>query len=391
MLFVLAVISSFPPISTDLYLPALPGMVESLGTTRVHLNMTLSLFFVFFAGSILFWGPMTDKYGRKPILAIGLVIYVISSALCALANDVTHLIVCRVFQAIGGGAATSVATAVVKDYYIGEKREQALALIMSLVIAAPVVAPLIGGFLLRFFSWHAIFWALGVVGVVAFALSFLLSETLDPAHRYQGSLPASFGRLAVVMKNPGFSILFFVFSALTMPLMGFVAGASYIYIQGFGLSEQAFSYFFTFNALCAMAGPAFSIKVARCFSRSTVITACYLYTFATGILMVMFGGASPILFALLMGPATLFILLIRPITVSLMLDQQEHDTGSASALINSGGMIMGSIGIFFVSTDLSLMIPTIGVMQIAVGAGGVVIWLVVRNRSFIRPPGYSWR
>jgi len=384
MAFVLALTSAFPPLSTDLYLPALPSMVSGFGTTQAQVNLTLSLFFIFFAVSILFWGPMSDKYGRKPVLTTGLVIYVASSVMCALAGDISHLIIFRVAQAFGGGAATAVSTAVVKDHYAGIKRESALALIMTMVIAAPVVAPLLGAFLLKFFSWHSIFWTLAGIGTAAFMCSFLLQETLSPKNRYTGSPLASMGRLFVVLKNPGFTSLFLIFSLLAIPMMGFIAASSYIYIQGFGLRKQVFSYFFSFNALCAMAGPMFCIRLSRKFGSAVLITTCYAVLIVAGILVMTIGGTSPFLFALFMGPATFFILASRPPSANLMLEQQDRDTGSASALINSGSMIMGSLGMFMVSTDQQSLIPTLGTMMAAVGVIGGVMWLAIRNRRFIR-------
>lgn len=382
MLILLALISAFVPLSTDLYLPALPGMVKSFATTEAHLNSTLSLFFVFYAAGILFWGPMTDKFGRKPILTIGLIIYTLSSAMCAMSGSINMLIIFRICQAVGGGASTAVATAVVKDYYSGEKREKALALIMTMVTVAPVVAPLIGGFLLRFFSWHAGFWVLTGFGGVALLFSFLLGETLPSEHRSKGSIPAALWRLTVVMRNPGFCILFFLFSSLTMPMMGFIGSASYVYIQKFGLSEQAFSYFFTCNALCATAAPLFSIHVSKRFGSFAVIMACYVYVCISGFLVLALGGLSPVLFALLFAPVTFFLMLVRPLGVNFMLDQQARDTGSASALINSGGMIMGSLGMALVSTELSRMIPILAVIQIIVGLAGGLVWLAIRNKGF---------
>lgn len=384
MLLVLALISAFPPLSTDLYLPALPGMVEGLNTTQALVNMTLSLFFIVFAGSILFWGPMSDRYGRKPVLTAGLLIYIAASALCALASDINHLIFFRVCQAFGGGAVTAVSTAVVKDHYTGEERERALAVIMTLVIAAPVVAPLIGGLLLKFFSWHAVFWTLAGFGALALLASALLQETLVPDDRHKGAALAVMGRLAVVLANPGFFVLFLIFSMLAIPMMGFIAASSYIYIEGFGLSEQLFSIFFSFNALCAMAGPIGGIRMSRKIGSARMITACYVILAITGLLMMAAGGASPFMFALLMGPATFFTLAIRPACANLMLEQQDKDTGSASALINSGSMIMGSLGMFMVSTDVASLVPILGGMQVLVGVIGGVTWLVVRNKPLIR-------
>ena len=209
MLFILAFISVFPPLSTDLYLPALPQMVKIFETSPARMNLTLSLFFVFFGAGILIWGPLSDKHGRKPILYWGLGIYVLSSLLCASADNYVQLILFRTFQAFGGGAATAVAPAIVKDLYTGEKRAHVLAVVMAMVITAPVVAPLLGAILLKIASWRAIFLTLAGVGLTALGVATRLEEPLaDP---YPGSALHSIGRLFVVLKNPGFSWLLCIF------------------------------------------------------------------------------------------------------------------------------------------------------------------------------------
>lgn len=202
MLITLAFISAFPPLSTDLYLPALPQMAEIFATTPARINLTLSLFFVFFGAGILVWGPLSDKYGRKPILYWGLGIYIASSLMCAVAGDYLHLVVSRIFQAFGGGAATAVATAVVKDVYSGEKRARVLAIIMAMVITSPVVAPIIGALLLKFASWRAMFVALAGFGVFAFVMAFPLNESL--VFRYQGSPCGPWDGSSWCLKIPAF-------------------------------------------------------------------------------------------------------------------------------------------------------------------------------------------
>lgn len=161
-LFFLVIISAFPPLTTDLYLPALPQMVEVLGTTQAMVNLTLSVYFVTYAIGLLFWGPLSEKFGRKPILLTGLGLYMVASVLCALAFSIEFLIGARALQAFGGAAITVVATAIVKDLYDGRERERIMATIMSLVIIAPMVAPVIGAFLLKIANWHMMFVALGV-------------------------------------------------------------------------------------------------------------------------------------------------------------------------------------------------------------------------------------
>jgi len=237
----LALISAFPPLSTVLYLPALPQMVKALDTTQTSVNMTLSMFFLFYSVGLLFWGPLSEKFGRKPILLSGLTIYVFASVFCAFSQNVEQLIAGRIVQALGGSAGTVVATAIVKDLYSGREREKVMATIMSMVIIAPMVAPVLGALLLKYTSWRTIFLMLAAIGATALLRTMIFRETL--AEKFTGSVIGSWGRLFVVLKNRGFSSLLLIFSLAPVALMAFLASASYIYIDEFGLTEGQFSLF----------------------------------------------------------------------------------------------------------------------------------------------------
>ena len=380
----LALISSFPPLSTVLYLPALPQMVEALNTTQHNVNMTLSMFFLFFSAGLLFWGPLSEKFGRKPILLSGMTIYVIASLFCAFSQHVEQLIAGRIIQALGGSAGTVVATAMVKDLYSGREREKVMATIMTMVIVAPIVAPVIGALLLKYTSWRSIFLMLAVVGGTALLTGIFFRETLSG--KFTGSVIGSWFRLFVVLKNFGFSSLLLIFSLAPIALMAFLASASYIYIDGFGLTEEQFSLFFAFNASCAMIGPMIYMRMRRHIKPNTIITFCFSLVAVCGVVVSFFGHISPWLLALSVGPVTMSVIAVRVPGTHLMLEQQEKDSGSASALINFFAMFLGSMGMQLVTLWPSSLITNLGHIQIGVGVVCCTLWLFLRNSSFIVQP-----
>ncbi|MEZ8760684.1 multidrug effflux MFS transporter [Vibrio splendidus] len=381
MLFFLVIISAFPPLTIDLYLPALPQMVEVFNTDRSMVNLTLSSYFVTYAIGLLFWGPLSEKFGRKPILLIGLAGYMVASILCAMTNSIEQLIGARVFQAFAGSAITVIATAIVKDLYDGREREKIMATIMSLVIIAPMVAPVFGAFLLKIASWRMMFVTLAIFGAFASVLACCYRETLE--NKYQGSIFRSWGRMGVVMKNRSFVKLLVIFSIIPMALMGFLAAGSYIYIDHFGLTEQQFSYAFAFNALCASFGPTIYMKLSYRMPVQKVISGCFALLTLAGIFTLTIGDLSPWFFMFIAAPATLMAIIMRVPGTNLMLNQQDHDTGSAVALIQFFSMICGSLGMVFVSIRPESLIENLGFIQLSVGTLGGLMWLMVRNKEFV--------
>ncbi|WP_065678908.1 multidrug effflux MFS transporter [Vibrio atlanticus] len=381
MLFFLVIISAFPPLTIDLYLPALPQMVEVFNTDQSMVNLTLSSYFVTYAVGLLFWGPLSEKFGRKPILLIGIASYMVASVLCAMTNSIEQLIGARIFQAFAGSAITVIATAIVKDLYDGREREKIMATIMSLVIIAPMVAPVFGAFLLKIASWRMMFVTLAIFGAFASVLACCYRETLE--NKYQGSIFRSWGRMGVVMKNRSFVKLLVIFSIIPMALMGFLAAGSYIYIDHFGLTEQQFSYAFAFNALCASFGPTIYMKLSYRISVQKVISGCFALLAIAGIFTLTIGDLSPWFFMFIAAPATLMVIIMRVPGTNLMLNQQDHDTGSAVALIQFFSMICGSLGMVLVSIRPESLIENLGFIQLSVGILGGLMWLMVRNKEYV--------
>jgi DHA1 family bicyclomycin/chloramphenicol resistance-like MFS transporter len=382
LILFLVLLSAFVPLSTDLYLPALPTMTKNFNVPEVLTNLTIILFFVFYSVASLVWGPLSDKHGRRKILIIGLICYTVSSLMCAISPNVYMLIVSRILQAIGAGAASATATAILKDTYEGKKLESTIAAIHTISVICPVVAPILGAYLLKITTWRGAFVAQMILGVIVVALSFLFTETIK--ERVTGSVVKTMSRLFVVLKNKRFTALLLIFATSGITFMAYVSAASYIYQDYFGLSSQTFSYFFAVNAAMISVGPLLYLLFSMKFSRFSLINASFIVTLVAGILICVIGRLSPWLFAATLLPTTLVGGFIAPPSRFLMLSQQQGDSGSVSSLISAVGSITGSIGMTIVSLNLGNLVIVIGALNIlaAMICGGA--WLLVTSRPFLR-------
>ena len=369
----ITLMNMFIPLSTDLYLPALPSMSEIFGVPTALTNLTLVAFFFFYAVGTLFWGPMSDKYGRRKILIIGAALYTASSMICALAPSVYVLIAARVAQGIGAGAITSVSMALIKDCYNGKTRESILAIVQTVSGLAPMLAPVVGAFFLQFTDWRGSFWLLTVAGAACLVLSVFYQETLPEDEKYHGTVFGAIGRLFAVGKNVSFIVPCFLFSLYNLAFMGYISMSSYIYVEYFGLSEQTYSYFFAANAALSMIGPMAYVKFFSNANKKTFAAVCFTVYAICGAAIILVGGLHPALFWLGFMPFSLAGTITRPFSTNIMLDQQTGDTGSASSLIGGVATVFGSIGMVTASL-FSNPVFGLGAIILLSGVASLVGW-----------------
>ncbi|WP_268810814.1 multidrug effflux MFS transporter [Caballeronia sordidicola] len=183
MLAILSVLMAFASISTDLYLPALPAMAIALRANAGTVELTISGYLVGFSLGQLLWGPLSDRYGRRLPIAIGLVLFIAGSAGCAISTNAPMLVGWRALQAVGACASVVLARAMVRDLYAGHRAAQMMSTLMTVMAIAPLVGPSAGGLILHVASWRAIFWTLVGVGLATLAALHVLPETLPPERR----------------------------------------------------------------------------------------------------------------------------------------------------------------------------------------------------------------
>ena len=375
--FLLLILSAYPPLSTDMYLPSLPIIVETFDATESTINLTLVLFFIFFAVSTLIFGPIADKYGRKPTLIAGVVLFTLASLGCGWAASANTLIVGRVLQALGAGAPVTVSLAIVQDTYQGEAKRKILATLTALMMIAPVMAPTLGALVLTFAPWRTIFMLLFGLGLLSLFGCMFIKETL--AQKSDKTLARSFGSLFSVLKIDFFRRALVVFSLPAIFVLGFIGGSALIFMSEFGQSGTAFSIFFAANALFAIFGAAMYVPASRRFSAKTIGSVSFMGIAASGVIVILFGRTNAIVFLLCVLPGTFMSALLRPLGINLMMDAGGPDTGASSAMINFFFIILGSLGMQVLALNWSSRAAAYGVLALLAGAVCFFLWLRVQT------------
>jgi len=285
----------------------------------------------------------------------------------------------RILQAAGAAASSSISMAMTKDIFSGQERERILAYIAIIMALAPMIAPVLGGWILADFSWQWIFFIQAVMGVIGILGVLRFPETLS----MMSDLPLSrmmhgYGRLLL---NPSYIIMVLVMSASLFPLYSFIAGSSAIYVNEFGLSEQKYSYFFAFNALALMAGSFSCLRLTRRISSGHLMTIGFAGVFLGGVFLLLTAQHGPWSFALPMFLITFSLGLSRPPSNNLVLEQVDRDAGSASSLLIFCYFTLGAVGMWFISLEWVDKIPVLGAFALSCGAMVLAAWFVLQKRG----------
>lgn len=374
-LIALLVIGSLvTPLSLDMYTPAVPHMTEHFNTTESMVNLTLVGYFLFFAVGLLAFGPMSDRYGRKPVLLVGILAYALASVLCALSDSIGMLIAMRVLQALGAGAVSAVSTAVVKDAVVPERREALLSVVQVMFVVGPVLAPVGGALILQVADWRMTFWVLAGIGLCCAVLALLFDETLPAEERYEGTVLGSVKQLGVVARNKGFSAFLGIVGLYNLPFMAYIAVGSYVYITFFGLTELEYSMYFAFAALLTAAGPFIWLIASRFVSARRFTSILLVVSLAAGATMLIVGEMGPAPFCIAFLAFALAEAAVRPYSTNILLSQQDGDTGAASSLINFTHTAIGCVGMLIAVLPWPNYVVGVGVIIVGSMAIALVGW-----------------
>jgi DHA1 family bicyclomycin/chloramphenicol resistance-like MFS transporter len=367
----LTALAAFGPVSIDLYLPSLPAMVAVFHSTVSDVQLTLSVFIGGFAVGTLVHGPLSDRYGRRPVVLAGCILYCFASIACLFAPSIEMLTLGRFVQALGAAAGPVIGRAVVRDVYPRKDAARLLSYMASAIAIAPAIGPLIGGWLQSVYGWQSNFVLFTAFGLCVLVASWaLLSET--NTHRDSTSLTPirlaqTFGMLLRSRLFVGHSL---AVSLAFGCMFSFISGAAFIIIDVMGVAEQHFGFAFLSVVAGFSSGAFLSGRLSSTLgSGRTIEIGCgvLLVGSLSGALLAWFGaGTAPMPWNVIsvVGPVTLVFFsgaLIIPNATAQAISPYGHVAGAASSLLGFlqmgiGALVGAIVGLTFTDSALPMMI-----------------------------------
>jgi DHA1 family bicyclomycin/chloramphenicol resistance-like MFS transporter len=377
----LGALTGVTALSVDMSLPAMPVLTRVFATTPDRTQLTLSLFLLGFAVGQLFYGPLSDRFGRKPLLIGGLAIYTLAGIGCALASSIGQLVLLRLLQGLGACVGRVLVPAVVRDEFEPRRGAQLLSYVMLVVGLAPLVAPIIGGYLLRFLAWPAIFAVLAAFGAaVLLATAAWLGESIkwrNPEAVHPAVLLRNYGRFLTHRTCLGYALIgSFAFAGM----FSYISGSPFVLIEVFGVATDAYGYFFALNAVAFMVGALLNGRLLRRRTPHQVLRLGLGLLVAAGALLFLcgilrWGGIAGIVVPM-MGFATA-VALILPNATAAAMEPVADMAGVASSLLGSLQMLSGSlagyaVGAFYDGTATA-MATCVGLAALLTLGAGLLV------------------
>ena len=374
----LAALSAITPFAIDMYLPAFPSIATELQTTIPNVEFSLSIYFFGMAMGQLFGGPISDAYGRRPMIIIGLIVFGLSSVMLAITPYIEMFWVLRALQSFGGGIATVNVSAIVRDMFEGKESARIFSLIAMVMLMAPLLAPTLGSLVLKFFEWEVIFVLIALYTL--FALSFYLFRFPSVKQKRVKITPIQNYKTVISHKT---AMVFIVSQILcSSGLYTFITSSSFIYMEHFHISATQFSLFFGLNVLMIMFfGRLNAALVKRKEPLHLLRLGVMMQAFFGGMMFVLNDQSLYVLFPLF-GLYVGMLGFIFSNAVSLTLEFFPTISASANAIIGvlqySVGALMGFIastlhdGTLFPITGVMMLVSLCGTILLLLGSRGYI-------------------
>jgi DHA1 family bicyclomycin/chloramphenicol resistance-like MFS transporter len=360
---VLGMLSAIGPFAIDMYLPAFPAIARELQVDVSGVQMSLMSFFLAVAICQIAYGPLSDRFGRKPPLYAGLGLFALASIGCSFAPNVETLIALRFLQGVGSCAAMVIPRAIIRDLHTGHEAARLMATSMLVFSVSPILAPLAGSALTAFFSWRVIFWAIALIGIGGLAVVlFLLPEThkQDPS---RGGIGQAFRTYGTLLKDKRFLGLAFIGGFSQASFFAYLAGSSVIFIEHFGMTPSAYSMIFASNAIAFIGSAQFNSTFMRRFGAERVVRfaiSCFAVPVTVLFVLTLLGVDNAFVLWGLLFVSFGCLGFVIPSTAVLALEEHGPVAGTASALmgtlqLSTGAVVIALVSALYDGTSVSMV------------------------------------
>ena len=250
LIFILGLLSMLMPLAIDMYLPSMPVIAKEFGVPAGSVQMTLSAYTLGFAVGQLFYGPMADSLGRKPVIFWGVLVFALAAGACAMAQNIEQLVHMRFLHGLSAAAASVVINALMRDMFTKDEFSRMMSFVVLVMTVAPLLAPMLGGLLMVVFSWHAIFWAMSIAALIAATLvGVYIKETLPVERRQKFRLRTSLGNFATLFRHKRVLSYMLASGFSFAGMFSFLSAGPFVYIELNGVSPQNFGFYFALNVV----------------------------------------------------------------------------------------------------------------------------------------------
>lgn len=344
----LGLLAALGPLCIDLYLPALPSLAKDLQTPTATAQLSLTAGLIGLGLGQLIFGPMSDKFGRIKPLLISLVLLLIASVGCALAQNINQLLLARLCEGLFGAGGAVLSRAIARDMYSGHELTRFFALLMLVNGLAPIAAPVMGGALMAVLDWRGLFMVIAAIAALLFVLAKVkLTETLIPERRSQGSIFSAWAALGSVIKHRPFMGFCLTQGFMMSGMFAYIGASPFVLQQLYGLSPQAFSFCFAANGVGLILASQISARLSPLYGEYRVVKGALILAFvSSGSLLItgLTGAALPmVLVALFFSVASNGAVGVA--AASLAMQSQGHRAGSASAVMGVTMFTLGGIAV----------------------------------------------
>lgn len=376
LLVLLGMLTAFGPFVTDMYLPTLPTMGSYFNTTSSMVQLGITASMIGLAVGQIFFGPLSDRYGRRMPLLVAMWLFIVSTLFCVFAQDIYQFVTFRLIQGIAGAGGIVIARSVAADKYSGKELAKMLAVIGTINGVAPVVAPIIGGMLTEVVGWEGIFCILLGLGVLLLVGSYCFRESLPLEHRSATKWSDTLGSFKVVLQDSQYVFYVLQMAFAQGVLFAYISSSPFIVQQHYGFSPLAFSLCFAVNAVAIGVAAAMSVKFRRPVS-CTLIGCIGMLVASVGECAVLMAGCSFWVYELFLLALLFMMGLTFMSTTTLAMECQRSNTGTASALLGAvcfafGGIVSPLVGLgnILSSTGIIFVISaccSLGCILVALG------------------------